>query len=111
MHAAGVELDDAFFVGKAAEAYRVVLWIVFAAEADVVDGVEGVLAIKEHLVGLLDGVVAGNAGDDDGFSRRLEGFDGVGGLREGVGDGEGGGGDGSEREEIAPCGHAEQGTG
>ena len=65
-----------------------VLRVVLAAEADVVDSVQRVLAIEEHLVGLLDGVVAGDAGDDDGLCRRLELFDGVGGLREGVGDGE-----------------------
>ena len=96
MHAAGIELDDSFFVGKAAEAYGVIFGIVFAADADVVDGVEGVLAIQEHLVRLLDGVVAGDAGDDDGFCGRLKRLDGVGGLGESVGDGEGGGGDGSE---------------
>jgi hypothetical protein len=96
VHAAGVKLDDAFFIGQAAEADGVILWIVFAADADVVDGVEGVLTIEKHLVCLLDGVVAGDAGDDDGFLGRLELLDGVGGLRESVGDGESGGGDGSE---------------
>ena len=110
VHAAGVELDDAFFIGKAAEADAVVFGIVFAAEADVVDGVESVLAIEEHLVGLLDGVVAGDAGDDDGIRGGLELFDGIGGLREGVGEGEARGGERAEREKIAPCSHAGHGS-
>ena len=42
VHAAGVEFDDAFFVGQAAEADAVVFGIVLAAEADVVDSVQGV---------------------------------------------------------------------
>ena len=75
MHAAGVEFDDALFVGQATEADAVVLRIVFAAEADVVDGVERVGSVQQHFVGLLDGVVAGDAGDDDGLGGRLELFD------------------------------------
>jgi len=46
VHAAGVELDDAFFIGKAAKAHAVVFGVVFPAEADVMDSVESVLAIE-----------------------------------------------------------------
>ncbi len=80
MHAAGVEFDDAFLVGQAAEADAVVFGIVLAAEADEVRGFERVGAVGEHLPGFLHGVVAGDTGDNDGLRGRLELFDGFGGL-------------------------------
>ena len=113
MHAAGIEFDDAFFVGQAAEADGMIFRIVLAAETNVVNGFEGVSAIEEHVVGLLDGGVAGFAGDDDGLGRRLELLDGVGSLGEGVGNGgeaEAGGGDRTQREEIAAGSHGGKDT-
>ncbi len=52
VHAAGVELDDAFFIGQAAVADGVVAGVIFAAEADVVDGVEGIGAVEQASGGL-----------------------------------------------------------
>ncbi len=81
VHAAGVEFDDAFFVGQASEADAVVFGVVLAAEADVVRGFKRVTAaVEQHLVGLLHGVIAGGAGDDDRFRGRLKLLDGFNGL-------------------------------
>ena len=82
MHAAGVKFDDAFFVGKSAEADAVVAGVVLAADADVVRRLERVGAVEEHLVGLLDRLVAGDAGNDDRFRRRLHLLDLFGCRRE-----------------------------
>ena len=83
VHDGGVELDDAVFVGETAEADAVVGGIVLAALADVERGFEGVGALGEEGVGLGYGVVAGLAGDDDGFPGGLIG-DGCVGMRGGV---------------------------
>ena len=68
---------------------------------------ERVGAVEEHLVGLLDRLVTGDAGDDDGLCRRLHLLDLLGGVGVGVAGGEpkGGGAHGAERQEVAACGH------
>ncbi len=81
MHAAGVELDDAVFIGQAAVSDAVVVRVIFAGDADVVAGVECVGAVEEHLVGFFDGVVAGVARDDDGLLGRWDMLDTFGWLR------------------------------
>ncbi len=86
VHDAGVEFDDAVFVGEAAVADAVVVGVVFAGLADVERGFEGVGAVLEEGVGFGDGVVAGLAGDDDGalgggvdYGLVVSGFGGLGG--------------------------------
>src|SRR5271167_1112231 len=111
MHAAGVEFDDALFVGKSAEADAVVFGIVLTADADVVRSLECVGAVEEHLVCLLDRLVAGDAGDDDGFRRRLELLDRFGGVSVRVGfsaqgwQAEAGCSQSAKREEVAAGRH------
>jgi hypothetical protein len=106
VHAAGIEFDDALFIGQSAEAYAVILRIVLAADADVMRGFERVNTIEEHLVCLLDRLVAGDAGDNDRLRRRLELLDRFGclgldvGSSTAAGQAESGSGKGAKREEV-----------
>ena len=70
MHAAGVELDDAFLVGQAAEAHAVVVGVVFRAGDDGDGGFQRVGARGEQGVGAVQIGEAVIGADDDGGVKR-----------------------------------------
>ena len=65
VHAAGVEFDDAFFVGQASEADAGVVGIVFGTFDYAEGGVEGVASVVEEGVGVVEVVEAVVGGDHD----------------------------------------------
>ena len=71
MHAAGVEFDDAFFVGQAAESDRVVVGIVFRALHHADAGLERVAATFQERIGRFDVGISVVGADDDGALGRI----------------------------------------
>ena len=68
VHAAGIEFDDAFFVGQAAKADGIVVGIVLRALHHADRGIERVAAALQERVGFFDiGVTVVRADDDGAF--------------------------------------------
>src|SRR5438067_13523526 len=65
VHAAGIKLNHALFVGKTAKSDALIVGIIFLRLGNEQHGVKRVLAIFEHLPALIDGLLARNFGDDD----------------------------------------------
>src|SRR5437660_8698121 len=65
MHAAGVEFDHAFFIGKAAEADRIVIRIVFRTLYNAQGGVERVATVFQENKGVVEVIDAVVGADND----------------------------------------------
>ena len=65
MHAAGIEFDDALFIGQTPKSNRVVIRIVFGTHHDADAGIERVPAAFQECVCIFDVVVTVVRADDD----------------------------------------------
>jgi hypothetical protein len=66
MHATGVQLDHAFFIGAAAESDILIIRIIFRALYDLESGIECVGSSREKFVALINPVVAVFGANEDG---------------------------------------------
>ena len=65
MHATGIQLDHAFFIGAAAEPDILVIGVIFRPLYDLESGIECVGAASEKLVALMNPVVAVFGANED----------------------------------------------